>query len=292
MWDARVAPILAKQDNIISWWQLRGQAWSRRQIHYHAERQRWREIHRGVYAACHGELTQRQLWIAATLTAPGTWLNAFSAANAYEFHVSDLGYETVVRRGSGGKRSYPGLLVARSSTLDGVVGERDGVRIVSPERALVEIAPDVADWQRARAFREACRLGCTTPIELAKALHGQRGTAALVALCDRYAAVPYHRCRSDAESRALEVFVDAGIPMPLVNMPFCGPRPDFRWPGPNLIIEIDSKEFHQFPDVDAGYEAKWEAGGARVCRFPAARVYLHPHELVALYHANVGLATP
>jgi very-short-patch-repair endonuclease len=80
--------------------------------------------------------------------------------------------------------------------------------------------------------------------------------------------------------------------MPLVNVKFHGPRPDFHWPGPRLIIEIDGEQFHQFPDVDAGYQATWEAHGRRVRRFPARRVYSHPLELVALYHSNVALATP
>jgi len=292
MYDVRLVSRLAAQDDIISWWQVRDLDRSRRQIHYHATRLRWREIHRGVYAACHGELTQRRLWWAATLTAPGTWLNAFSAANAYGYHLSDLGCETVVRAGSGGKLKLPGLLIARSTTLDGHVGTKAGIAIVSPERALIEISASLGESQRGRAFRESIRLRTTTADGIAKVLAGQRGTAALAALCDRYAKIPYHRCRSDAESRALEVFWDAGIPIPLVNMPFRGPRPDFRWAGPDLIIEIDSKEFHQFPDVDAGYQATWEAGGARVRRFPAARVYSHPHELVALYHANVRRLDP
>lgn len=292
MYDVRVVERLSEQDDIVAWWQLRDLDWTRRQIHYHATRQHWREIHRGVYATAHGEPTQRQLWWAATLTAPGTWLNAFSAANAYGFHLSDLGYETVVREGSGGKQRLPGLLVARSTTLDGHVGRNAGIAIVSPQRALIEIAASLEQGRLGRAFRESIRLGTTTADGVSKALVGQRGSATLAALCDRYGTLPYHRCRSDAESRALEVFRDAGIPIPLVNVKFHGPRPDFFWPTPRLIIEIDSREFHQFPDVDAGYQATWERAGARVRRFPAAQVYSHPARLVVLYHSNVALATP
>lgn len=287
--DVGLVRFLAEQDNVVAVWQLRGEGWTRWGIEHHARRGHWQEIHDGVYTTSQADLTQRQRWWAATLTAPGTWLNAFSAANFYEFHLSRLGYETVVRAGSGGPRRFRGLRVARSTTLDGHVGTRAGIPIVSPERALIEIAASLTQGRQGRAFRESIRLGTTTADGIAQALAGQRGTRVLAALCDRYAKLPYHRCNSDAESRALEGFADAGIPIPLVNVPFCGPRPDFRWPEPRLIIEIDSREYHQFPDVDAGYQATWEAGGARVKRFPAVQVYTHPERLVALYHSNVQM---
>src|SRR5689334_21655356 len=172
MQDVRVVSKLAEQDDMISWWQLRDLDWSRRQIHYHATQRRWQEIHRGVYAAFHGELTQRQHWWAATLTAPGTWLNAFSAANNYEFHQSELGYETVVRIGPGGKQRLPGHLVSKTATLDGNVGTKDGIAIVSPARALIDLAPAMSEIQLGRAFRESIRLRTTTADGIAKALAG------------------------------------------------------------------------------------------------------------------------
>src|SRR3954468_20682460 len=122
--DARLVQLTSRQDYIFARWQLRAAGWSRHAIYHEAHARHWRAIHDGVWALGHAELTQRQLWWAAALTAPGTWLNSFSAANNYGFHISDLGYETVVRVGSGGKRAYRGLLVARSTTLDGHVGHR------------------------------------------------------------------------------------------------------------------------------------------------------------------------
>src|SRR5690349_12035683 len=136
--DVRVRALAAGQDDMVAAWQLVGAGWSRRMIFHHAAQEGWRHVHQGVWALGQAPLTQRQRWWAATLTAPGTWLAAFSAANDYGFHLSQLGYETVVRKGSGGPRRYPGLLVARSATLDGHVGTKAGIAIVSPERALIE----------------------------------------------------------------------------------------------------------------------------------------------------------
>src|SRR3954451_18015558 len=160
--DVRLVRRAAQQEDLIAAWQLLRDGWSRKAIRWHASHEHWRLIHDGVWALGQAPLTQRQLWIAATLTAPGTWLNAFSAANAYGFHLSDLGYETVVRAGSGGKLKLPGLLIARSTTLDGHVGTRAGIAIVSPERALIEISGSLSESQRGRAFRESIRLRTTT----------------------------------------------------------------------------------------------------------------------------------
>src|SRR4051812_19765504 len=104
----------------------------------------------------------------------------------------------LVAVGSGGKLMLPGLLIARSRTLDGHVGTKEDIPIVSPERALVDIAAELTEWRLQRAFRESIRLGTTTAIGIARVLAGQRGTRVLADLSDRYAKIPYHRCNSDA----------------------------------------------------------------------------------------------
>src|SRR4051794_21738296 len=191
-------------------------------------------------------------------------------------------FETVVRPGSGGKRQYPGLVVYRSLTLEGQTGRKDGIPVVSPERALIDVAPRLTDLHLGRGFREACRLKCTTADAIALQLKGQRGTAFLNALCDRYASVPYHRCRSDPECRGLEVLHDAGIPLPSVNMRVAGREADYVWRQWKLIIEVDSKEFHPFSIDDRDKQELWEAAGYTVKRIWANDIYHRPHMLLAL----------
>ena len=111
----------------------------------------------------------------------------------------------------------------------------------------------------------------------------------LVALCDRYATIPYHRCRSDAESLALEILHDAGIEPPRVNTRVAGAEADLHWPRHRLIIEIDGAQFHQFPEEDARRTAIWEAAGRTVRRIPSDDVYHHPARLVRLYRSNVPI---
>lgn len=287
MWDVRLVQILERQDDLVAWWQLLELDWPRTTINEWVRRHGWRSIHKGVYAVFRGELTQRQRWIAAVLTAPGTALCGLSAGAVHGYHGRAGAFETVVRRGSGGKRTYPGLLVSRSTTLDGHLTRVDGLPVVVAERGLVDLAPLLGEWELRRAFREASRLSCLTADSLAKTLNGQRGTALLADLCDRYATIPYHRCRSDAESRGLEILHDAGIEPPAVNVKVNGPRPDFTWRRQKLIIEVDGAQFHEFADEDEAKAAKWQAVGYRVRRISSDDVYARPERLVALYRANV-----
>jgi len=272
--------LAARQDELFARWQLLGAGWSNATVQGRAHREAWRAIHPGVYTRVRGPLTRRQRLRAATLTAPSTYLHALSAADAYGFHEWSGPYETVVRAGSGGKRQYPGLLVARSGTLEGDVGAKAGLPIVRPERVVIEIAPLLREGQRGRAFREACRLGCTTAERIARALTGQRGTRSLAALCDRYAVIPYHRCRSDAESRGLEVLHDAEIPLPAVNVGVAGREADYVWRKRRLIVEVHSREFHPFAIDDLDKKARWEGAGYTVRYVWANDIYLRPQVLI------------
>lgn len=272
--------LAAEQDELFARWQLLHDERDHDKLRRLARAEGWRSIHSGVYTRVQGPLTRRQLWRAATLTAPQTYLAGLSAAACFEFHEWDGPFETVVRPGSGGRRWYPGLLVARSCTLQGVVGDKGGLPIVSPERALVGLASRLGKGQLGRAFREACRLRCTTPERIGRALHGQRGTAVLVALCDRYATIPYHRCRSDAECRGLEVLHDAGVPLPEVNVGVNGREADYVWRRRKLIVEVHSKEFHPFEIDDLDKKVLWERAGYQVRYVWANDIYNRPERLL------------
>jgi len=280
--DVRLRNAAAAQDDIVAVWQLRAAGWSRWMVDHRAAREGWRQIHDGVYALCQAPLTQRQRWIAAVLTAPHTYLFADSACACHGFADHRGGDEIVVRPGSGGRRQHPGILVARSTELGNHTMRREGIPLVTPPMALVSVAARWVSWELERAFREAIRLKTTTANDISRALNGQRGTRVLRSLCDRYATIPYHRCRSDAESRGLEVLHDAGVPPPEVNVRVAGREGDFVWRNRRLIIEIDGPQWHLFADQDAIKQAIWEGAGYTVRRIPSDDVYFRPERLLAL----------
>jgi hypothetical protein len=278
--DVRLLELAARQRDVVAVWQLRRLGWTPDAVRHGLLH--WRKIHSGVYALTQAPLTREQRRMAATLTAPRSFLNHFSAGAHYGIWSFDAGYETIVRPGSRGRERSGGVLVRYSQTLHGATGTFDGIPITSPERTLIDLA---AAADPARALREAKRLKLVTPYSLAVSLErhrSRRGTNRLKHLNDRYSGLPYSRCRSNAEAKALEVLHDAGVAAPEVNTDVAGQEADLTWPARRLIIEIDGPQFHQITAEDARKQACWEAAGYTVRRISSDAVFEAPGALIAL----------
>lgn len=285
MLDPHLRRLAATQDDVVAAWQLRESGWSAKKVRHHAETRGWHPLHRGVYLLTNAPATRRQLWFAAVLTVPGTALSHGSAGACYGFYRFDRGYEVVTRPGRGGRQRHGALLVFRSGCLDGDLARFMGIPITTAARVLIDLAPGLDDRRLGRAFREAIRLKRTTALRVADAVErhqGRRGTPALTNLATRYAGIPYHRTRSDAEGRALEVIHDAARNPPRVNTKVGGEEADLVWPERGLIVEIDGPQFHQFADEDARKERVWRAAGFSVRRISSDDVYRAPAALAAL----------
>jgi very-short-patch-repair endonuclease len=283
--DVRVKKLAAKQADLVAQWQLLDAGLTRHAIHHAVGRWGWRVVHRGVYVLTTAPLTQRQLWIAATLTTRDSFLSHASAAACWGIRPFKGTYEVVTRPGSGGPRRWGGLLVLRSKNLEGDTTVQDGIRITTAARTLIDMAPHVSEKETGREFREAMRLKVTTTQQLLRTLDKhptRRGTKLLRELATRYSTLPYARTRSNAEGAALEVLHDAGIQQPRVNTWIAGEEADLTWPNHRLIIEIDGPQYHQFQDEDARKQRKWERAGYVVRRIPSQAVYHDPARLIAL----------
>ena len=254
-------------------------------IEHRVRREGWRRIHRGVYALNSAPLTRQQLWMAASLTSPNSYLSHASAAALYGFRSSRGSFEVITRPGRAGRRRLGGVLVFWSAALDGDTTRRQGIPTLTAARVLLDLAPWVPEKQTRRAFREALRLKVTNRRRLRETLarhRGRAGTRRLSALTERYGLIPYPRTRSDAEGRALELLHDAGIDPPKVNTRIAGEEADLAWPDRKLIIEIDGPQYHRFLEEDARKQAGWEREGFTVRRIPSDDVYDHPERLIAL----------
>src|SRR5437588_10188733 len=113
--------IAARQYDLVAAWQLRASGWSRWMIDDRVRRHGWRVVHRGVYALNNAPVTRQQLWIAATLTSPNSFLSHASAGAYYGFRPWKGSFETIVRPGRRGRRRPGGVLVSWSTPLDGPV---------------------------------------------------------------------------------------------------------------------------------------------------------------------------
>jgi Protein of unknown function (DUF559) len=242
-------------------------------------------MHPGVYVLSQAPPSRRQRWLAAVLTAPGSVLSHGSAGACYGFYRFERDYEVVTRPGQGGRRRQGGVLVFRSKCLDGETTHHEGIPITLAERVLIDLAPGLNESQLGRAFRECIRLRCATAQRVTEALRRHpawRGTCSLRRIATHYAAIPYERTRSDAEGRALELIHDAGAPLPKINIRVAGEEADLVWIERRLIVEVDGRQFHQFPEVDARKERRWRAAGYTVRRVPSDVVYDAPDDLIAI----------
>jgi uncharacterized protein DUF559 len=284
--DARAAELAARQFNRVSRSQLMQLGMDKDAVDYRVAVGRLVIVEEGVFAFApvleHDEWGK---WMGATLTAPGSELSHFSAMAARGIWSLPRPYETVTRPGSGGPRLHGGVLVRRSSMLEGDCTQLRGIPITKVPRTLLDIASKVSDRSLARGVRDAVREGLVTLPELGNALgrhHGRRGCRALASALARYTGLPLERARSGAEVRAMELIREAGRQMPCLNVRIAGEEADLSWPPHQLIIEIDGGPFHLDVGEDARKQACWEAAGWTVKRISSDDVYEHPHRLLAL----------
>jgi Protein of unknown function (DUF559) len=286
MWDVRVLELAGRQFNRISRQQLLELGVTDAGITYHLGTGALVAVEQGVFAIApllkHDEWG---LWMGATLTAPESVLSDVSAASALGFWNLPRQFETITRPGSGGPRRLGGVLVYRSSTLEGECTELRGIPITTVFRTLLDLARHLSDRALARCVREAVRLGLITLPRIADGIGScdrRRGSRRLANTVSRYAGLPLERARSGAEVRAMEVLRSAGRPLPQLNLRIAGEEADLSWAGERLIIEIDGEPFHLDRGEDARKQARWEAAGWTVSRISADDVYDRPQRLLRL----------
>lgn len=285
MRDVRLLGLLEEQWNRVSLAQMEGLGYSRREVNHRVATGRLRAVHQGVFAGRPFMDDPRGQWMAATLTAPESYLSHASSAALHGFWDRRRHIETVTRPGNGGPRRLDGVFVYRSVTLAGNTTTLEGIPTTTPERAIIEMAPYVNDGGLARLVREALRIKKTSSEALLRAVDAhaaRRGTRRVLRTLAKYDGLPVAKARSGAEIMALIVLRDAGRTLPRLNAKIAGEEADLSWREHGVIIEIDGGPFHQDVGEDARKEAVWRAAGWRVLRISSDDVYDAPQCLLGL----------
>jgi hypothetical protein len=161
-----------------------------------------------------------------------------------------------------------------------------GIPVTSPARTLVDLAAVVNEKLLRTAVRRALAKRRTSIRQLVatrRRLGGRRGSARL----DRVLrdAAP---TRTELEDVIYDLIVDAGFIRPDVNKPLllAGRRvvPDFRWGEPQIVVEADSRAWHDNPIAradDAERQALLEAHGERVLRVTWTQAVTKPEDTAA-----------
>lgn len=199
---------------------------------------------------------------------------------------------TVARRG---RRAQDGITLHSVRRLpDEDHGVMEGIAVTSLARTLLDLAEVVRPRELERAFEEAERLRILDVIAVECLLarsRGRHGTQPLGRLVREYAGEP-PPTRSEFERIFLDFCDDVGIPRPLTNAIVEGYEVDALWPERKLIVELDSREFHDHArafETDRVRDAVLQLADYRVLRVTWRRLRREPQIVAA--QLRKGLAT-
>jgi very-short-patch-repair endonuclease len=169
----------------------------------------------------------------------------------------------------------------------------DGIPVTSLARTLLDCATVVDDLSHRRMYERAERLQILDVRAIREVLHlrkGHRGAARLGALLD-YDPTAAAAAVSELERLYLDLLRDAGLPTPEVNVLVDGYLVDCYWPAADLVVELDSYEFHGDREAferDRAKIADLRAAGHEAVQFTYRPVTQRPAWVVARTRALLG----
>lgn len=255
-------------------------------------------VYRGVYAVGHEALTSAGWFTAAVLACgEGAVLSDYAAAA----HVGLLAWDDrtpEVTVAHAGGRKLDGIRVHRRRLDPADVWIRDGLRVTSPARTILDIAATMPAATLRRNVRQAQAEQLVNVRQLLDVLvrhRGHRGAARLRAVVSE-GSIP---TRSVLEDHVLTLIEEAGIERPEINplLDVGGRRlrPDMLWRAQRVIVECDGRRWHSDPlsrDRDAERQALLEAHGYRVLRVTWGQMHDHQQQTIARIRAAVAVPPP
>jgi hypothetical protein len=250
--DAAIALLAKQQHGVIALWQLKGLGLGESGVRHRIAAGKLHRIHRGVYAVGHSLLSMDGRRVASVLACGRTAAASHRMAAALHAIVNSSALEVTVPTRAG--RRIPGIVIHRTRCL------------YAQETTAIDAAIE------------------GNP--------GRRGAKRLLAVIADFRPGTT-RTKNDIEDSMLAICDGIGAPRPLANawIPFDeggGASPDFLWPKPKRIVEVDGFEIHgtrrSFED-DRRRDRRLKLMGYEVIRFTWRDVILRrgqvEHELVA-----------
>jgi hypothetical protein len=240
-----------------------------------------RRLHRGVYADGRAPLSDHALLKAPLLAFAGrnVWLSGQAAAMAWNFEpVSIPNLEvTVVANATPGQRGALRVRTVRVAPHPSELRTRNGLRISSIARLLIErAAADAAQEQIHALIEAAVRKNLLDIPDLAATLQrhsGRAGTAMVHATCEEY--LP-HTDRKSKLERTFDRWLSKHpeIPSPERNIKLGPWEIDCYWPEQRLVLELDGRPYHTvIEDIERDNRKNtWlQVNGRRILRVTDSR---------------------
>ena len=248
--DATIAALAERQHGVVALWQLRRLGLGASGVRDRVARGALHGVHRAVYAVGHAVLPMNGRRMAAVLACGRRAFASHRMACALHAVLTSSALEvTLPGRGS---RSVPGVLIHRTRRLrPDETGTIDNIPCTSLARTLLDYAELASHRQLERALEQAeiNRSYDQRAIDAAIERNpGRRGARRLLAVTAdfRPGTTP---TRNELEEAMFAIAGAVGAERPVVNgwIPFPdggGASPDFLWPGPKRIVEVDGYETH------------------------------------------------
>jgi hypothetical protein len=264
-------------------------------IDYWLRSGRLRTIHKGVYTVGHSVLSVRGRWMAAVLACgPHAVISHRDGGAVWDLRRSSSPRIDVTAPRS--RAGFDGIVLHRVRSLDPRdVTTHDGIPVTTVARTLLDNAEILRPTQLERMIEEAERLRVFDLTEIHHVCErnpGRRGLRPLIACLRTASDVPPHS-KSDLELMLVDLCREAGLPAPVLNGWIEGYEVDAHWPGTNVIVELDSWEFHRTRGAferDHARDLKLKLADYRVIRLTWRQLTAEREQVARSLRALLGSA--
>lgn len=245
---------------------------------------RLRPVFRGVYAVGHTALRREGWWMAGKLAAgDGATLSHRSAAMLWGLLTGPVLPVELIGTGERG-RKLTGVVAHRMRLDPTEIVIRDGLRVTTPARTIVDLAPVLARRSLRETVERAQDLHRFRPVEIRAILDRDPGRPGTRPLSDLLALLQpdADKARSHLERIFLALVRRARLPRPAVNEVIGGRSRDFVWPKERLVVETDGYRYHSSKGAqrrDRRRDRELTALGWRPVRFTYEEVAFEPGEV-------------
>lgn len=277
--DERIAAVARRQRGLVTAAPLRDAGLSKQAISRRVAARRLHRVHATVYAVGYISRSPLSREAAALLAAgPDTMLGHRSAAVGSGLLPAraSLPVDVIVPRGR--SLRHEGIRCHRPThpPQPHEVVVRDGLRMTSPKRTILDLAATATLAELTKAVDEAYARGLIRPGEL-EPPPGARGSARLRRVLEGRGVT-----RSGLERRFVALVKRAGLPAPDTNVVVAGHPVDAVWRAERVVVEIDTLGTHATKVVcDRQRDADLRAAGFEPLRYTDVQLDGAPEQVVA-----------
>jgi hypothetical protein len=291
--DQAIALLAARQHGIVTRGQLLDLGLGPMAIHYRVHSGRLHPVHRGVYSVGRPARTGLEHAAAAVLACGPTAALSHQSALVLWAIWERWTFPVQVTIRTGDFRPQ-GITVHRSRTLaPRDIRRQNGIWTTSPARALLDCAPDLARKTLTRAVNDARLKAGMNHIQLGDVVARNPthpGAAPLKPFIENTRDGP---TRSEWEDTFKDFCARYGLPTPIMSTVVCGFEVDAFFPDHNVIVELDSWEFHKDRsafEADRERDAETLAHGYHTVRITWERLKTRPADEAARLHRILSRA--